>query len=85
MLDETGKEFDSRAFAKKIQTFYNAGHKRIVFVMGGAYCLSEDIKKRASLTLSLSSFTLPHELARVVFLEQLYRAHTILKGEKYHH
>jgi len=85
LLDETGKEFTSRAFAEKIQSLYNAAHKRIVFVMGGAYGLSDALKKRGQLTLALSQLTLPHELARVVFLEQLYRAHTILKGEKYHH
>lgn len=85
ILDEKGVSLNSQNFAGKIQSWYNAGHKRIVFVMGGAYGLDDNLKSKANISLRLSDFTLPHELARVVFLEQLYRCHTLLKGEKYHH
>ena len=81
VLSEDGKQYSSTQFAdylKKIE-------RDIVFVMGGPYGLSEKVKQRAHLLLSLSAMTLPHELCRVVFLEQLYRACTILKNEKYHH
>ena len=82
-LSEEGKQFSSEQFAaflKKIEQ-----NKNIVFILGGPYGLSEKVKQRAHLLLSLSAMTLPHELCRVVFLEQLYRACTILKNEKYHH
>lgn len=85
VLDETGRQFTSQLFSRHLQTLYNQSTKRLVFIVGGAYGLDAEIKNRAQLVLSLATLTLPHELARVLLLEQLYRAHTILKGEKYHH
>lgn len=85
VLDETGRQFTSPSFSRHLQTIYNQSTKRLVFIVGGAYGLDLEIKNRAQLVLSLATLTLPHELARVLLLEQLYRAHTILKGEKYHH
>ncbi len=84
-LHDVGREFDSKKFSEFITTKKQQGLKRIVFIVGGAYGLSESLIKSADLVLSLSKFTMPHELARVVFLEQLYRAFTIEKGEPYHH
>jgi|SRR3989338_2894518 len=81
VLTEEGKQFTSLQFASFIQK----RESDIVFILGGPYGLSDQVKKKANLLLSLSAMTLPHELCRVVFLEQLYRAYTILKNEKYHH
>ena len=81
ILDENGDEYDSKGFAK----FLGAQHREIVFVIGGALGLDEEVLKYADKKLSLSQMTLPHELARVVLLEQLYRAGTIIKGKTYHY
>ena len=81
VLVEEGKQLSSVQFSNLIQKT----ERNLVFVLGGPYGLAESVKKKANLLLSLSAMTLPHELCRVVFLEQLYRAHTILKNEKYHH
>ena len=85
LLDEKGKEFSSVEFAKSISNQQNISTKNLVFVIGGAYGFSEEVYKRANLKMALSKMTFPHQLVRVLFLEQLYRAFTILKGEKYHH
>lgn len=84
-MDELGKDFTTVAFSKVIDTHLNNGQKRIVFVIGGAYGLESDIRTRAPLMLRLGSFTLPHELARLVLVEQLYRVTNLLGGGKYHH
>lgn len=84
LLDEKGKEFTSRQFADFMQARMLSSIKRIVFVTGGAWGFSREIYKRADLSLSLSKMTFPHQLVRLIFLEQLYRALTILKGEPYH-
>ena len=81
VLAEEGKQYISSQFANLLQK----SEQDIVFVIGGPYGLDDTVKKKANLLLSLSAMTLPHELCRVVFLEQLYRAYTILKNEKYHH
>ncbi len=85
MLDEKGKQFSSVAFAEKLQKWLNGGSKRLVFLIGGAYGFSEEVYKRADSKLALSSMTLTHQMVRLFFAEQLYRAFTILKNEKYHH
>ena len=85
LLDEQGVERASVQFAKFLQGEMNAGRKRLVFVIGGAFGSSDELKKRANTTLSLSKMTLTHDMVRLVFVEQLYRAFTILAGEKYHH
>jgi len=82
-LDARGRQYDSEGFAGFIERRCQAP-KRICFVIGGPLGLSTDILQRASHTLSLSRLTLTHEMSRLVLLEQLYRAHTIMKGEKYH-
>ena len=84
LLDETGKEFSSRQFAEFLNRKRNAS-KNICFVIGSAYGFDEELKKNATQMISLSKMTLPHQLAKVIFIEQLYRSFTILKNEKYHH
>jgi 23S rRNA (pseudouridine1915-N3)-methyltransferase len=83
-LDERGKHLSSREFAGRLQARMVGGDSRIAFLVGGALGLSDAVRQRADMTLALSRMTLPHELARVVLLEQLYRAMTILRGEPYH-
>jgi len=85
LLDEKGKEYASVEFAKQIQKYLNMLGKRMVFIIGGPYGFDSAIKERANQTLSLSKMTFNHQMARLFFLEQLYRAMTILKGEPYHH
>lgn len=85
LLDERGIEFSSVKFSQKLQKWLNAGHKRIVFVVGGAFGFSEDVYGRANFKMGLSQMTLTHQMVRLFFTEQLYRAFTILKNEKYHH
>ena len=85
LLDERGEMLTSRKFAQRIQQRMSAGVKRLVFVVGGPYGFSAEVYARADARLSLSAMTFPHDLVRLLFIEQLYRAMTILKGEKYHH
>ena len=85
LLDEKGKEMLSTAFADLLMHHQNISTKNVVFIIGGAYGFSDEVYKRANLKIALSKMTFPHQLVRVIFLEQLYRAMTILKGEKYHH
>ena len=84
VLDERGKEMTSEGFAKELQVAKDSGDE-VTFVLGGAYGLNDAVRKRANKLLRLSAMTLPHELCRVVFLEQLYRAGEIQKGSGYHH
>lgn len=85
VLDENGTEFSSVAFSEKLQKWLNGGHRRIVFLVGGAFGFSEEVYQRADFKLGLSKMTLTHQMVRLLFTEQLYRAFTILKNEKYHH
>ena len=86
LLDEHGRELSSRGLADFLAEAGRAGGtRRLVFLVGGAWGVSGAVRDRAERALSLSKMTLPHELARVVALEQLYRAFTILRGEPYHH
>ena len=85
LLDDKGKQFSSTELAGQVQTQLNAGYKRVVFVVGGAFGFSPDVYARANGKLSLSRLTFSHQMIRLLFVEQLYRAFTILKGEKYHH
>ena len=84
VLDEKGKELESIAFSREIQRAIDSNKKRIVWVIGGAFGLSEDVKRRANATLSLSKLTLNHLVAQTLLLEQIYRGLTILKGIPYH-
>ncbi len=84
LLDEHGKEFRSIEFADWLQKKQNMA-RRLVFVIGGPYGFSESIYKRADEQLSLSKMTFSHQMVRLLFVEQIYRACTIIKGEPYHH
>jgi 23S rRNA (pseudouridine1915-N3)-methyltransferase len=83
-LDDKGKEFSSTEFASWVGKQRDHG-QAVTFVLGGAYGLDDRIRTKSNLVLSLSRMTLPHELCKLVFLEQLYRAHAILAGSGYHH
>jgi 23S rRNA (pseudouridine1915-N3)-methyltransferase len=83
-LDRNGMVLNSEAFAQMILNWQNRSIQEVVFVIGGPLGLSEEFIKRADLVLSLSPMTFPHEMVRLLLLEQLYRAFTILNGEKYH-
>lgn len=85
LLDEHGREFRSLEFAKELQNRMNRGGKDICFVVGGAYGFSPEVYGKASGKVSLSKMTFSHQMVRVLFAEQLYRAYTIIKGEPYHH
>jgi len=85
LLDERGKDIDTLGFAKFLDTRLQDGTKRLVFVIGGAFGVSSDVANRAHMTLKLSSLVFPHMLVRLVLVEQLYRANSILEGGKYHH
>jgi 23S rRNA (pseudouridine1915-N3)-methyltransferase len=84
VLDSRGKQFSSEEFAKFLGDYQDRNPAPLLFVIGGADGFNEETRKAATLVLSLGKMTLPHELARVVLLEQLYRAFTILKGHPYH-
>jgi 23S rRNA (pseudouridine1915-N3)-methyltransferase len=85
LLDERGETFSSLKFSQFIQQRMNSGCKNVLFLIGGVYGVSEELYRRANFILSMSTLTFPHKLARLIFVEQLYRAFTILKGEPYHH
>ena len=84
-LDERGKQLSSEGLAQFIQLRANDSTKNLVYLIGGAYGLDEEVLKRADHRWSLSQLTLPHQLVRLLLAEQLYRACTILRNEKYHH
>jgi 23S rRNA (pseudouridine1915-N3)-methyltransferase len=85
LLDERGKNFNSVSFANWINQKINENVSILTFIIGGAYGFSRELYERANQKISLSDMTFSHQLVRVIFLEQLYRAHTIIKGEPYHH
>lgn len=84
-LDERGKQWTSEELANFIQQRANESIKNLVFLIGGIYGLDSSILKKANQSWSLSSLTFPHQLVRLILAEQVYRACTILKHEKYHH
>jgi 23S rRNA (pseudouridine1915-N3)-methyltransferase len=84
LLDERGKQFSSVTFSKWMEQQLASSRKRIVFLIGGAFGFSESIYQRANGQISLSAMTFSHQMIRLFFLEQLYRAMTILRGESYH-
>ncbi|HSA78351.1 MAG TPA: 23S rRNA (pseudouridine(1915)-N(3))-methyltransferase RlmH [Nitrospirota bacterium] len=84
-LDERGEEFTSHEFAGFLNAIMESGTKEIVFVIGGAMGLDEKVTVRANKVIAMSRWTLTHEMARLVLLEQIYRAFTIIKGKTYHH
>ena len=85
LLDEAGKQYHSLGFAEYLQQLQNRSIKNLCFVVGGAYGFSPDVYERADAKISLSKMTFSHQLVRLVFVEQLYRAFTILRNEPYHH
>jgi 23S rRNA (pseudouridine1915-N3)-methyltransferase len=84
-LDERGKEFTSHEFAAFLNNTTDSGVRNLAFVIGGSLGLDESVTDRADKTVALSRWTFTHELARLVLLEQLYRAFTIIKGKPYHY
>ena len=85
LLDEHGKEYTSMQYSSYIQKRMLSGAKKVVFVIGGPYGFSQEVYDRANDKISFSKMTFNHEMIRLIFTEQLYRAMTILKGEPYHH
>lgn len=85
LLDENGKEYNSVDFSGFIQQQMNSGIKNLIFIVGGPYGFSDEVYKRANGKISLSKMTFSHQMVRLFFVEQLYRAMTILKNEPYHH
>ena len=85
LLDENGKSFSSRSFANFIEKEGLQGNSNLTFVIGGPYGFSDALKAKAYLLVSLSKMTFTHQMVRLIFSEQLYRAFSILKGEPYHH
>lgn len=85
LLDEKGHEFRSVEFSRFLQKKMNSGIKQLVFVIGGPYGFSNDVYKKSQGKVSLSKMTFSHQMIRLIIIEQLYRAFTILKREPYHH
>lgn len=84
LLDERGTQLTSPALAAHLNTLRSAS-KRIVFIIGGAYGVDDTLRERAHFLWSLSNLVFPHQLVRLILLEQLYRAHTIMENHPYHH
>lgn len=84
LLDEKGKQFSSREFADWLERLMHSSGKDVSFLVGGAYGFSKSMKKKADHMISLSSMTFTHQMVRLFFLEQFYRALTIIRGMKYH-
>lgn len=85
LLDEKGKTFTSVSFSQWIERQMNTSAKRLIFVVGGPYGFSDEVYAKAKSKISLSEMTFSHQMIRLIFVEQLYRAFTIMKGEPYHH
>jgi 23S rRNA (pseudouridine1915-N3)-methyltransferase len=85
LLDEKGSTYDSIEFSKQIESWMYTGKKKIVFLIGGAYGFHDEVYARKNEMISFSKFTFSHQVIRVMFMEQLYRAFTITHGEPYHH
>jgi 23S rRNA (pseudouridine1915-N3)-methyltransferase len=85
VLDEKGKEFSTLEFSSWLEKILILSKKRIVFAIGGAWGFSDEVFQKADLSISLSRLTFSHQVVRLLFLEQLYRAFTVIKGKPYHH
>jgi 23S rRNA (pseudouridine1915-N3)-methyltransferase len=85
LLDEKGKNYSSMELAQWMEQIFQQSSKRLVFVIGGPYGFSKPVYDRANGLLSLSRMTFSHQLVRLLFLEQLYRCHSIINGDPYHH
>ncbi len=84
VLDQRGKQLTSEALSEQLQSFQNQSVSELYFVIGGPHGLHESVRTRAAKVLSLSKMTLMHDMVRLILFEQIYRAYTILAGEKYH-
>ena len=84
LLDENGKEYNSRMFANFIEQRQNQSIKRLIFIVGGAFGFDEKLYTRANMTIALSKMTFSHQLVRIIFLEQIYRAYSIINNFPYH-
>jgi len=84
-LDENGKEFSSVGFSEYLNKKMSSGCKRLIFIIGGPYGFSKTLQQKYKAKISLSQMTFSHQMIRLFFVEQLYRANTILKNEPYHH
>lgn len=85
LLDEKGKQMTSPSFASFLEQRASQGSRKLIFLIGGAFGVSEDVMQKANLIWSLSPLVFPHQLVRMILAEQVYRACTISKNEKYHH
>lgn len=85
LMDEKGKSYTSVKFADEVARWMNTSIKTVVLVIGGAYGFSDEVRQRANGSISLSAMTFSHQIVRVILLEQVYRAFTILNNEPYHH
>lgn len=85
LLDERGQDINTPGLAALLDKQMQAGTKRLVIIIGGAFGVSSKVAERADITIKLSSLVFPHMLVRLIVAEQLYRAHSILQGGKYHH
>ncbi len=85
LLDENGSQMNSREFSKFIDKQMNISVKNLIFVIGGAFGFSDEMYKRANFKISLSKMTFSHQIIRLIFAEQIYRAFTIINNEAYHH
>jgi 23S rRNA (pseudouridine1915-N3)-methyltransferase len=83
-LDQHGKQVTSEEFSELLQARRNSGKRSVCFIIGGAYGLSEKVRQRANYILSLSKCTFPHQLTRLILVEQLYRSYTLMQGTRYH-
>ena len=85
LMDERGKTYSSIQFSSEINNWMISSKKCVVMLIGGAYGFSDDVKKRANGLVSLSPMTFSHQIVRIILMEQIYRAFTILNNEPYHH
>jgi len=85
VLDDTGKELNTMELARFVEKRMIAGDKKVVFIIGGAYGFDENVYERADFKWSLSKLTFPHQLVRLILVESLYRAISVIKNEPYHH
>lgn len=85
LLDERGRQWSSEELSQQVEAWQNRAVRSVVLVIGGAYGVSDAVQKRADATWALSRLVFPHEIARLLVCEQLYRAYDIVHGGKYHH
>jgi 23S rRNA (pseudouridine1915-N3)-methyltransferase len=85
VLDDKGKMWSTEELSQFLEKQKNESTKRLIFIIGGAYGIADDVRARANYTWSLSKLTFPHMLVRLILVEQVYRAFSILEGSKYHH